>query len=174
MKPDLFAFDAGISIAVDRLANRILAIPGLEGVTYSGGEPFEQSLPLARLSLLLQAKGLSVLVYSGYRLEALRGQEKFRCLLDVADILIDGEYRQEMSGPLRWRGSPNQMIHLLSGWGSTEPPVSDDVCEVQASITRDGMRLTGFPNAEIERQLSARLASRGIVMKPADFGDTGL
>ena len=174
MKPELFAFDAGTFNSIDRLASRILDVRGLEGVTYSGGEPFEQALPLASLSRILRAAGLSVLVYSGYRLEALREQEKFRCLLDAIDILIDGEYRHDLSGPLRWRGSPNQRIHVLSARGGMAPFVSDHVCEVQASITPAAMRLTGFPNAEIQHELTVRLASRGILMKPADLGDTGL
>lgn len=174
MKPDLFAFDSGASISVDRLASRILDVPGLEGVTYSGGEPFEQALSLARLAGILRAAGMSVLVYSGYQIDALREQESFRRLLDVTDILIDGEYRQQIPGPLRWRGSLNQRVHVLSDRGGAVPMESDQVCEVQASVTPVGMRLTGFPSAEIEHELSARLATRGIVMRPADLGDLGL
>lgn len=172
MKPDLFAFDAGTSLSVDQVKNKILDIEDVDGVTFSGGEPFEQAIPLARLGAKLKAHGLSVLVYSGYRLDMLRAQQRFHCLLEVADIVIDGEYRQELSPPIRWRGSSNQSIHALSGISCAETPA--DAREIQASITAKGLRLTGFPSIEIERQLAARLAFRGIMMKPADFGDADL
>lgn len=174
MKPDLFSFATGSAVTVDQMANRILNVKGLDGVTFSGGEPFEQATALAQLSAILRAAGLSVLVYSGYRLEDLRAQEKFSSLLQVTDVLIDGEYRHDLSGPLRWRGSANQRVHILSGAESVVPHDSDLVCEVQAVIASATMRLSGFPSPEIERKLSDSLALRGVVMRPADLGDAEL
>src|SRR5688572_7949583 len=72
MKPELFSFDAGKLVGVEDLAARVLAVPGLTGVSFSGGEPFEQSAALGNLSRRLKAQGLTILVYSGYRLEALQ------------------------------------------------------------------------------------------------------
>ena len=57
MKPDLFAFDVGRSIPVQELAAKILSIPGLTGVTFSGGEPFEQAAALGRLAKTVRAGG---------------------------------------------------------------------------------------------------------------------
>src|SRR5439155_14436715 len=71
MKPDLFAFDAGETMRVEAIAQMILRVPKLDGVTFSGGEPFERAIPLAILAKTLKAHGLSILVYSGYRLDAL-------------------------------------------------------------------------------------------------------
>lgn len=170
MKPEFFSFDAGKSVAVEELAARILAIPGLQGVTYSGGEPFEQAAALANLSRILKRSGLAVLIYSGYRIEALRATpERFGALLDEADLLIDGEYRRDEGGPQRWRGSENQRIHPLSARGLADIGSSHfPDCltqEVQLSIEGELLRLSGFPDIDIERKLSERLASRGIEMR---------
>src|SRR4051812_13864478 len=56
IKPELFDFAAGRFIEIDRLVDRILgvhALKRLDGVTFSGGEPFEQAEPLGRLARLL-------------------------------------------------------------------------------------------------------------------------
>ena len=46
-------------LVVEELAGRILAVPGIEGVTYSGGEPTVQARGLACLSERLRPAGLS-------------------------------------------------------------------------------------------------------------------
>src|SRR4051812_30883152 len=45
--------------------------PDLEGVTFLGGEPFDQAGPLSVIALAAQARGLSVMVYTGWRVESL-------------------------------------------------------------------------------------------------------
>lgn len=165
MKPELFSFEAGQSISVDILAERILAIPGLGGVTYSGGEPFEQAAALGALSRKLRANGLSILVYSGYRLQALKEEPaRFEPLLQETDILIDGEYRHELPGPTRWRGSMNQNVHVLSARGEHDERISDPVREIQVSLTDSGVRISGFTSPSVEHELAAELATRGIIL----------
>ena len=46
-------FSPATGIPVDTLAGTILALPGIDGVTFSGGEPFAQAGPLAELALML-------------------------------------------------------------------------------------------------------------------------
>lgn len=87
-----------------------------DGVTVSGGEPFDQ--PEALLELLTRLRGrhdLDVLVYSGYPLERLAG------FLERADGLIDAlvsdpfDGRQPQTRALR--GSDNQRLSLLTPRG---------------------------------------------------------
>jgi hypothetical protein len=115
---------------------------------------------------------LNVLVYTGYRLEALRAQPaRFGSLLERAEFVIDGEYRREQAGPLRWRGSANQRLHVLSR-GQSHPyedaavvAMDERIQEVQVSLSGSALRLTGFPDLAMERELAQRLAGRGVVMK---------
>lgn len=101
---------------VDVVAERILRIDGIEGVTYSGGEPTLQAGALAALSQLLRSHGLSVVCYSGHSYEQLcrSGTTDVQLLLENVDLLIDGPFdRSRVPGGI-WRGSANQRLIALS------------------------------------------------------------
>lgn len=89
--------------------------PLIKGVTFSGGEPFLQPLPLAELARQVHTLGKDVITYTGYTfeqlLEQLDQQPGWRELLEQTDILIDGPFIQEQKSlALRYRGSANQRI----------------------------------------------------------------
>jgi len=167
MKPEFFSFDAGEDVSVEKLAERILSIEGLNGVSFSGGEPFEQADALGELARRLKRHGLTVLSYSGYRVDALRREpRRFGSLLTELDILIDGEYRRELNGPFRWLGSENQVIHTLSDHQSDLPPLGEASPrqEIQFTFSEHGMRMSGFPSQQMQDQLEQALGRRGIVL----------
>ena len=62
-------------IEIDEMLTWVLDVSGIEGITYTGGEPFEQAQGLALLSKQLQAAGLTVVCYTGYTLERLAALE---------------------------------------------------------------------------------------------------
>ena len=172
MKPEWFGFDTGVLTPITALTEQILSVHAqrpLTGVTFSGGEPFEQAAPLAKLAAALRrAAGLNVLTYSGYRIDALRAEDRFAPLLGEADWLIDAEYRGDQPGPLAWRGSDNQTIYERAAGGIHQPMPEQGaamtVREVQVSVTASRLRLSGFPNAAMQRKLQESLERRGIRM----------
>jgi len=87
-----------------------------EGVTFSGGEPFDQAPAVAEAASALCASGRSVMVYSGRTLVELQDDPdpSVAALLSVTDILVDGPFETARQRDLLWRGSSNQRIHLLS------------------------------------------------------------
>ncbi|MDR0390990.1 MAG: radical SAM protein, partial [Planctomycetaceae bacterium] len=102
--------------APEQLADWVKSNVGIEGITLSGGEPFQQPLDeLATFLMLLKQKtDLSVLCYTGYCFEELGGLESAVSVLQYIDVLIDGEYRQQEDCGQRWRGSANQKFHFLT------------------------------------------------------------
>ena len=89
--------------------------PLLDGLTFSGGEPFLQADAFATLGEWCHAKGLNVWCYSGYTLEALKeeakGSEAFGRLLAQIDVLVDGAFIEEQKDLTLWfRGSRNQRV----------------------------------------------------------------
>lgn len=87
--------------------------PLLDGLTLSGGEPFEQPEACLALAKAARGMGLSVWIYSGYRYEALLNQEQaaIKGLLDTCDVLVDGPFLlAERSLELDFRGSRNQRL----------------------------------------------------------------
>ena len=63
--------NGGKIVETERLFERILSSPTIEGVTFVGGEPFAQAAALAHLGQLLQKVGLSVVTFTGYLYESL-------------------------------------------------------------------------------------------------------
>lgn len=110
--------DGGEWVATEDLGERLASLDDVEGVTFTGGEPFLQAAALGRLLDLLHDGGhrLSTMSYSGYRLEWLQsnGSSAQNRLLQRLDLLVDGPYVQRLHAPLRWRGSRNQRVHALS------------------------------------------------------------
>lgn len=176
LKPDLFDFRAGERTRVDDLFQRLANVDGVTGVSFSGGEPFEQPAALAALAARLRGIGRNVLVYTGYRREELErdGDAGTRRLLAETDILIDGEYRADLVNPGRWRGSANQRIIPLteSGRGLVAAAVVGPALEeIQVSFDGTRVRVSGCPDRGFFSEWTAALARRGVVVAPDAGGD---
>ena len=89
----------------------------LTGITISGGEPFLQPAGMAELiGLLRKSTKLDIMVYTGYTLQELQQQDNANVnyILNNIDLLIDGEYIEELNNNKIYRGSDNQQIWFLS------------------------------------------------------------
>jgi len=109
--------DRGKTVDVEHLASRIVRAPGIEGVTFLGGEPFEQADALAELASSVRAAGLSVMAFSGYEYDELLSSPRadWRRLLGVTDLLVDGPFDQQRLDRHRpWVGSTNQNFRFLT------------------------------------------------------------
>lgn len=158
--PDFQPIRPARNVPVDELARRILQIPGLEGVTYSGGEPMLQAGPLLALSRRLRLAGLSIVCYSGETLDELRASSDpdVTALLGCLDILIDGPYREEERAALPWRGSRNQQVHLLTPrYRHLDSYVQLPRSEVEFIVGHRGFTMTGVGPRSIWQELHQRL-----------------
>ena len=99
---------------VDRVSRGGYA--GIEGVTFLGGEPFEQAEALGIIAEdVIKKEGLSIVCFTGGTLEELGKNPINKKLLDNTDLLIDGEFIQELTDYSRpWCGSSNQRYHFLT------------------------------------------------------------
>lgn len=103
----------GEEIDAKDILKDILATKGIEGVTFLGGEPFEQTKALKYLAKEIKKAGLSVLCFTGNKIEDLKS--KYPDILKNIDLLIDGEYVEEQKDFSRpWVGSKNQRYHFLT------------------------------------------------------------
>ena len=150
---------------VDTLTTTILSIQGIDGVTFSGGEPFAQAGPLAELGEQLRMAGLNVVTYTGYTADELAGgcDPAWPALLAATDLLITGPYIASHACPDTLIGSANQKVILLG----TRLEIPKEACRPKASgsqtefsIAPDGtITTTGFPAPYLVRHLTSR--SRG-------------
>ena len=113
--PETHSFDGGYIISIESILKCVRENPLLDGITLSGGEPFEQAGSFAELARLVKLMGLSVMTYSGYTYEEISAKAAdrpdWKKLLDQTDILVDGRFElKNRSLELRFRGSTNQRI----------------------------------------------------------------
>ena len=87
----------------------------IEGVTFLGGEPFEQAEALGIIAEAVKKMSLSVLCFTGGYLEELLKDEVNKKLLNNTDLLIDGPFEIDKTDYSRpWCGSSNQRYHFLT------------------------------------------------------------
>ena len=145
----------------------ILSIEGIEGITFSGGEPFEQAAGVLETIQLLKSHNsdLSVFIFTGYELDALEkaSDQHVRDLVNNIDVLSSGPYISKLrSQELLWRGSTNQQLSFLSSryneetelnkW-ETESPVEEYL------LQNTQLHFSGFggPGSSILKELKSSL-----------------
>jgi anaerobic ribonucleoside-triphosphate reductase activating protein len=135
---------------VSELAAEIAATRDIEGLSLSGGEPFQQ--PEAALALLQAARAanLSTLAFSGYTIDEIRAQPLGPQLLANLDVLIDGRYVSTERLATGLRGSANQRIQLLSARYVISDVEATPVAEIR--IGKNGeVVLTGVNPLKLKR-----------------------
>lgn len=101
----------GYEMAIGEIITMMDANPLLDGITLSGGEPFEQINACAQIASEAKKRRLNVWCYTGYTYEQIMADECKRQLLAWIDVLVEGPYIQHRRTlELPWRGSDNQRI----------------------------------------------------------------
>ncbi len=113
--PESQSEDGGSVISIDEIVADITSNKLISGVTFSGGEPFEQPEACASLAKRLKADGYGIWAYTGYLYDDLlrMAQEdpSIGEFLDHIDVLVDGPFIESLrSIDLEWRGSQNQRL----------------------------------------------------------------
>ena len=114
--PQTHDFEGGYDIDIQKIVEEVKKNPLLQGVTFSGGEPFCQAGAFAALGKALKdirGMHLNLTAYTGYtyeeRLKRAEEDTGVGELLKVCDYLIDGPFildQRDLS--LKYRGSRNQ------------------------------------------------------------------
>lgn len=136
--------------AADDLADR-LAADAVDGVTISGGEPFQQVAGLAALLAALRARGVdSIVVFTGYDLDELDRQDGAAAALEHIDLLVAGRYDPTQPVPGSITASANQRVHHLTARHAADGLGVEG--DVEITIRPDGtVVMTGFPPAGLRR-----------------------
>jgi anaerobic ribonucleoside-triphosphate reductase activating protein len=144
---------------------------GFDGVTISGGEPFDQPKALAALfDALLRwrrtcQQPFDILCYSGYRLERLR-QEHPKLLARI-DALICDPYVAGLATERPWRGSDNQRLVPLTPLGQARYGERVDTAgnlPRRFQVVADGQRIwfVGIPHRGDLDRIEQACAERGV------------
>lgn len=118
--PESHKLDGGTLQDTDEIFEQIQKNPLLDGVTFSGGEPFLQAKALSELAKKIKDTGLNLYVYTGFTYEELlsgANDENFWGeLLKYTDFLVDGKFEEDKKHyTLLFKGSENQRIIDVQG-----------------------------------------------------------
>jgi anaerobic ribonucleoside-triphosphate reductase activating protein len=153
--PEMFDERRGDAIELDPLVVQITEARarGVEGVTFLGGEPFEQAAGLAALARHARGLAMTVMVFSGYTLAQLRARGDAAELLALTDLLVDGPYdrtQPEPRPPLgrRWIGSANQGMQFLTAAYAADDPQMREPNTIEIRMSKSGLQINGWPTAD--------------------------
>jgi anaerobic ribonucleoside-triphosphate reductase activating protein len=168
---DTWEADPSTAIPVSAVLGWLRSLERVDGVTISGGEPFQQPDALRELLEGIRAwaaPDVDVLVYTGYAPSRLHGSARFRSLLDLCDAVVAGRYVDRLNttdSAQRWRGSGNQRIIPVSELGRKR--YGDAECgetgpHMQVSVEGDRIYYIGIPRRGDMERLTERLTLAGI------------
>ena len=113
--PETWDYDGGFSCDVEELKKEINTLDDEVGVTFSGGDPFEQPEACLDLAKYIHSVNLNVWCYTGYTYEQLLKKGKndsfVMDFLKEIDVLVDGPFVLKLkSYDIKFRGSKNQRL----------------------------------------------------------------
>lgn len=163
---DTWSFESGetsVAAVVDALSPWALEA---NGVTISGGEPFDQPEALAELleAVRMRVHG-DVLVFTGYPYD--RVAPWLTLHPELVDALVTDPYDPDVPQTLALRGSDNQRLHLLTALGRERlsgcaRPLQPTDHALDVHVTEDGeVWLAGIPRRGDLARLTRILASVG-------------
>lgn len=119
--PETWDFSAGVLVDIDDVKAKLRSFKGQSGITFCGGEPFEQPEQCKAIADWCRRElGWNVWSFSGYTYDQLEaeGGAKWEFVKSL-DALIDGPFilsQRDLS--VKFRGSRNQrLLHLEPGTG---------------------------------------------------------
>jgi anaerobic ribonucleoside-triphosphate reductase activating protein len=113
--PETHSFTEGKLCNMDEIIEEIKNDTIISGITFSGGDPFEQADKFAYIAGSIRETGKNIWCYTGYTFEYILENKEQRTgwndLLNNIDVLIDGRFEEDkkVTG-LKFRGSGNQRI----------------------------------------------------------------
>jgi anaerobic ribonucleoside-triphosphate reductase activating protein len=122
----------------------------LDGVTISGGEPFEQPEALYDLLILLNEKieklPLGIIVFTGYTIQEIRENPLMIKCVDLIDLIIEGEYIDGLNCSI---GSSNQNFIYSKKQGRGKALLGEvklePIVEIHPLKNSPDFIVTGFP-----------------------------
>ncbi|MBO1515413.1 4Fe-4S single cluster domain-containing protein [Metabacillus bambusae] len=164
--------DGGENTPIDELFEEIkssMIKNQIEGVTFLGGEPFDQAEALATLGRRLKEIGLSIMTFSGYTygflIENKSNRSGWQELLSITDLLIDGPFVEEQLDLSRpWIGSANQNYRFLTDrYKHLEKALNKASNKIEVRIGEDGkVSINGMATQEQLKNLTHGIARREV------------
>ncbi|MES2069870.1 MAG: 4Fe-4S single cluster domain-containing protein [Pseudomonadota bacterium] len=163
---DTWATNTGETTVERVLAHLSPWMSSAEGITISGGEPFDQSEALISLLVALRHQtAVDILVYSGHAIERLT--PSLSKASGLIDALISDPFEVQTAHSRPLRGSDNQRLHLLTPLGQKrfsqyERPLAESDKSLDVMFDQDGSAwFAGIPQRNDFQRFQELLIEQG-------------
>lgn len=138
----------------------------IDGVTITGGEPFQQVSDLRELIYFIKTNITEdILVYSGYTMDQLHKMNNpdIHFILNNIAVLIDGKYIEELNDNSPLKGSSNQIIHILNHqYKDRYEQLLKENRKVQTVVVQNDLIAFGIPLKHTKKTIRNELPNYGI------------
>lgn len=168
VNPSLWSSEGGSAVSVELLLKKMVPFTaGYDGITITGGEPFDQYEPLISFCTFIKLKtSLNVFVYSGYSLEEIQRDHPERLFMKCIDYLLDGRYVHELNRNESLRGSANQRLYRFFNGVIDEIEMISEKQPWSVHVSEDHeVFLTGIPDKDDLLAIQDELSCGGINLK---------
>lgn len=162
---DTWSGSGGRPMSVEDVTGEVLRLVGeydLDGVTISGGEPFQQAEPVADVLAAVRAArpDLDTTVFTGY--DAAVARRRNVRLARLVDILVAGRYDRNQPSDRPMLASANQKIVTSDRGAVRLAEVS--AARVQVAADDEDLFLVGLPQPGDLDRLHEALRARGVAL----------
>ena len=172
---DTWVREARHTVRIGEVLAWCSAQAGIDGVTVSGGEPFEQPEALdtlidgLRAWELERAAALDIMVYSG--LTQRRLVREHTQILQRIDVLVPEPYAYTAGPGGRWRGSANQPLVALTALGRARLAGAGNTTAPRFQVAGEpgGAWIVGIPEAGDLERIEAEMAHRGVKLREVSW-----
>ena len=164
----LWKNDGGSSINIPDIFNWLIQIQdSYDGITVSGGEPFQQYPQLIAFLHLIKTKTrISVHCFTGYYLDELYDLFPDKLFLRYIDTLVDGRYIEEEHDDNHIRGSLNQTIYSIEDGVPIKNKSFIPSAKWSLKVSEDNsIYMAGIPRSNELKYISSELKPKGFDIK---------
>lgn len=158
----------GKAVAIYDLYQYILSISeDFDGITISGGEPFQQYEQLIAFSYLIKTRTkLNIHCFTGYEIKELEDLFPDKLFLQYIDSLVDGRYVKELHSNNNLVGSSNQKTYRIKNGKAKLSTRQKGSNKWSLSVTQDGnIYMTGIPKEKEIETIENHLSNIGFPKK---------
>lgn len=165
--PELWEFDDRYKTNVNNIMDLVTEIAKknqVDGITLTGGDPFEQPEALESIIDAIRVITNDIIVYTGY--EYLEIKDKFASILSKISLLIDGKYEEDKNEGAILRGSYNQKIICLNKEykGLYENYLKENTSSIQNFYIDKSVISVGIHKPGYDNKLEKILGERGLII----------
>lgn len=137
-----------------------------DGITITGGEPFDQYPQLMAFAYLIKKKTeLNILCYTGYYLHELEQKFPDKAFYSGIDFLIDGRYEKDLISSNSLKGSGNQSIYEFVNKKAVKTNLNNIKKTWSIRCEEDTIYMAGIPEKNEMAAISNCMKLKGIHLK---------